>query len=210
VLEQFDDFLAGLGLHLDEDLFGVILGEIGEKVGGGVRIHLLDDVGGALRVERLDDGFLNFGVRLLQEFRPPSSSSRVRKDGFARRRGRGLLRCPQCRRMELGQTCVRDFQLDAAGGIGFDEIDESPGDGAGREFSGRGVCQSGYGGEAAQEAANRATGTDTDRSNPALWYAGFRGAATESILEFDIIDADNFAAIDVDDLLIEQVTIKEK
>jgi len=68
VLEQFDDFLAGLGLHLDEDLFGVILGEIGEKVGGGVRIHLLDDVGGALRVERLDDGFLNFGVDFFKSF----------------------------------------------------------------------------------------------------------------------------------------------
>jgi len=89
----------------------------------------------------------------------------------------------------------------------FDEIDEIQGM-CGEEFSGRGV-QSGTGCEAAQEAANRATGTDIDRSNP---HCGMRvpGAATESDLEFDIIDADNFAAIDVDDLLIEQVTIKEK
>src|ERR1700729_257587 len=59
VFEKFDNFLTGLGLHLHQDLFAVIMRKFGEKVSRGVGIHFLDDVGGALRVERLHDGSLN-------------------------------------------------------------------------------------------------------------------------------------------------------
>src|SRR5580658_11006030 len=61
VFEEFNDFLTGLRLHLDEDLLSAILGKIGEKVGGGVGIHFLDDVGGAFGIEGFDDGFLDAG-----------------------------------------------------------------------------------------------------------------------------------------------------
>jgi len=88
------------------------------------------------------------------------------------------------------------------------EIDESPGDGAGRNFLDE-ELQSGTGCEAAQEAANRATGTDIDRSNP---HCGMRvsGCSDGIDLEFDTLTRTTLRPFDVDDLLIEQVTIKEK
>jgi len=110
-------------------------------------------------------------------------------------------------RMELGQTCVRDFQLDAAGGIGFDEIDESPGDWCGRNFLDE-ELQSGTGCEAAQEAANRATGTISIEVT-ALWYAGFRVQRRNRFGSSTSLTRTTLRPFDVDDLLIEQVTIKE-
>ena len=66
--------------------------------------------------------------------------------------------------MQLGQAIVRNLELDAAGGIGLDEVDEDPRNGAGRNAVEQGV-QSGTGSESAQQAANRAAGADVDRMN---------------------------------------------
>ena len=59
MFQQFDDVLLRLRFHLDQNLLGAILGQIGQQICGGVRIHLLDNVGGAARIERLDNGLLN-------------------------------------------------------------------------------------------------------------------------------------------------------
>ena len=66
MFQQFDDVLLRLRFHLDQDLLGAILGQIGQQVGGRVGIHFLDDVGCPARIQGLDDGFLNLGRDLLQ------------------------------------------------------------------------------------------------------------------------------------------------
>lgn len=207
VLEEFDDFLAGLGLHLDENLLGLILGEIGEKVGGGVGIHFLDDIGGALGIKRFDDGFLNLGVDLFESFCGDLFVESA-EDGFAFVGGEVFDDVGDVGGVELGQALVRDLQLDAASGIGFDEIDESPGDGTQGNFIDKDM-EGGTGRESAKEAANCATGADIDRSNPerGMRVSGFGNGID---LEFNVIDANDFAAIDIDDLLIEEIAVEEK
>jgi len=110
--------------------------------------------------------------------------------------------------MELGQPVVRNLQLDAASGIGLDEIDESPGDGARGDFLDQKV-QGGAGRESAQKAAYRATGADIDGSD-AQGGVKISGLGDGIDLEIDIVDADDFAAVDIDDLLIEQIAIEEE
>ena len=66
MLQQFNHFLLRFWLHLDQDLFGAVIGKVGEKVGGCVGVHLLDNVGCLLRIERLDNRLLNLGLDLFQ------------------------------------------------------------------------------------------------------------------------------------------------
>ena len=160
VLEQFDDFLAGLGFHLDEDLFGLILGEIAEEVGGGVGIHFLDDVGGAFGVEGFDDRFLNAGLNFFESLGGDIFVERA-EDGFTLVGSKVFDDVGDVGGMECGQAFVRDFEFDAARGIGFDEIDKTPGDGARRNSLQQDV-ESGARSETAQEAADSAAGADID------------------------------------------------
>ena len=129
VFEEFDDLLAGLGLHLDEDLFGVILGEVGEEVGGGVGIHLLDDVGGAFGVEGFDDRLLDAGLNFFESLGGDFFVEGA-EDGFALVGSEVFDDVGDVSRMEGGQAFVSDLELDAARGIGFDQVDKTPGDGA--------------------------------------------------------------------------------
>jgi len=133
VFEKFDDFLAGAGLHLDEDLLGAIVGEVAEEVGGGVGVHFLKDVGGASGVERFDDGLLDVGLDLFESLGGDIFVEGA-EDGFAFVGSEIFDDVGDVGGMELGQAFVRDLELDAASGIGFDEIDETPGDGAGGIF----------------------------------------------------------------------------
>ena len=131
MFEKFDDFLAGLGLHLYEDLFGMILRKIGEQVGGGIGVHFLDDIGRAFGIERFDDRFLNFGIDFFQGFRGDIFVEGA-EDGLPLVGGEVFDDVGDVGRVELGEALVGNFQLDPAGRIGFDEIDKSPGDGAER------------------------------------------------------------------------------
>ena len=69
--------------------------------------------------------------------------------------------------------------------------------------------QSSAGRESAKKAANGATGADIDGGDP---HAGMRMAAFGDgvDLEFNVIDTDDFAAIDVDDLLIQKIAFEEE
>ena len=207
VFEEFDDFLAGFRLHLDEDLFGAILREVGEEVGGGVGIHFLDDVGGALGVEGFDDGLLDLGIDFLESFGGDIFVEGA-EDGFALVGSEVFDDVGDVGGMERGQAFVRDFELDAARGIGFDEIDKTPGDGAGRNSLEQDV-ESGAGCEAAQQAADGAAGADIDGMNA---QDGMRASGLgEGVdLEFDVVDADDFAPVNVDDLLIEEVAFEKE
>jgi len=64
---------------------------------------------------RLDDGFLNFGVDFFKSFGRHFFVESA-EDGFALVGGEVFYDVRNVGGMELGQTCVRDFQLDAAGG----------------------------------------------------------------------------------------------
>src|SRR3984885_6528393 len=129
VFKKFDNFLAGLGLHLHEDLFGVILRKIGEKVGGGIGIHFLDDVGGALRVERFHDGSLNLGGDIFEGFRGDVFVESA-EDSLALVGSEIFDNVGDVGGMKRCEAFVRNFQFNAARRIGFDEANESPGDGA--------------------------------------------------------------------------------
>jgi len=135
------------------DLFGVILGEIGEKVGAASG-SLLDDVGGALRSERTRRWISELGVRLHSRVSAPLLR-RGAEDGFALS-GASLLRCPQCRGMELGQTCVKIFSLMRRAGSVSMRSTKVQGMVRGGIF-GRGVAER-YGVRGAQEGGERATG----------------------------------------------------
>ena len=65
-LEQFGDFLALFGLHLHQDFFRPLVGEVAQKVGGGIGFHLLDDVGGPVGIERFQDRLLHSRCELFQ------------------------------------------------------------------------------------------------------------------------------------------------
>jgi hypothetical protein len=207
MLEKFDDFLAGFGLHLDEDLLGVILGEIGEKIGGGVRIHLFDDIGGAFGVEGFDDGFLNVGFDLFEGLGSGLFVEST-ENGLALIGGEIFDDVGDIRGVKFGQTFVGRLQLDAASGIGLDEIDKAPGNGAEGNFLKQSL-ERGARRKSAQKAAYGATGTDIDGSNA---ESGVRVPAFgDGIdLQFNVIHADDFAAIDVDDLLVEEIPVEKK
>jgi hypothetical protein len=110
-------------------LFGVILRKIGEKVSRGVGIHFLDDVGGALRVERFHDGSLNLGVDLFEGFRGDVFVESA-EDGLALVGSEIFDNVGDVGGMKGCEAFVRNFQFNAARRIGFDEVNESPGDGA--------------------------------------------------------------------------------
>jgi hypothetical protein len=207
MFEEFDDFLAGAGLHLNEDLLGAIVGEVAEEVGGGVGVHFLNDVGGASGVERFDDGLLDVRLDFFESLGGDIFVEGA-EDGFAFVGSEVFDDVGDVGGMELGQAFVRDLEFDAASGIGFDEIDETPGDGAGRNSLEQGM-ESGAGREAAKEAAGSAASADIDGldAEDGAGLAGFGGGVD---LEVDVVDANDFAAVNVDDLLIEEVAFEEE
>ncbi len=64
--EEIFDVLALLGVHLFEDGLGAFVGQLGEEVGGGARVHLFDDAGDLLGVEGFDEGLLHLGLDLFE------------------------------------------------------------------------------------------------------------------------------------------------
>ena len=65
VLAKFEEilhFLALLRLHFLEDGLRTLVGELGQQIGGGTRIHFFDDVGHAAGIEGFEQGFLQAGI----------------------------------------------------------------------------------------------------------------------------------------------------
>jgi hypothetical protein len=69
--------------------------------------------------------------------------------------------------------------------------------------------QSGARCEAAQKPAYSATGADVDGGHP---HGGVRASSLGDgvDLQFNVVDANDFAPVDVDDLLIEQIALEEE
>ena len=102
----------------------------------------------------------------------------------------------------------RPTEFDPARGIGFDKVYETPRDGAGRDSLEEEV-KSGAGREAAQKAADGAAGADIDRLNA---QHGMRASGFDHGIdvELDVVDADDLASVNVDDLLIEEIAFEEE
>ena len=68
-LLEFQELLDGLSvglLHGPDELLLLLLGQVGQDVGGLVGLHLLEDVRDLLLGGRLDQGELELGVDLLE------------------------------------------------------------------------------------------------------------------------------------------------
>jgi hypothetical protein len=103
---------------------------------------------------------------------------------------------------------VGNLELDAARGIGFDEIDETPWDGA----EGNPLQQdlkSRTGRKSAEKAPDGAAGADIDGSN-AQGVMKLTSLGDGIDLEFDVVDAHDLAAVNVDDLLIEKIAFEKE
>ena len=108
--------------------------------------------------------------------------------------------------MHRREAVLGDLELDAAGGVAVDEVDEVPWDDAGGEAAGEAF--DGGGGEALEEAAGGSAEADLDLGDA----EGEAVGAVEAGLpdEIDVVDADDAVTIDVDDLLVHQVAVDEE
>ena len=106
--------------------------------------------------------------------------------------------------MELGEPFVRDLQLDAARRIGFEEVDELPGDDARRDLFEQ-EPQRERGDDALREAADRASRADVHGDDVQQHVAVDRRR-----FELDVVHANDLAAVDVDDLLIEKIALEQQ
>ncbi len=101
--------------------------------------------------------------------------------------------------MHALEFLVRDAELDAAQGVGLDQVDEFPGNDASGKLGGQAAHQIGRS-DAVEQAAGGAGEADVD-----LCDAEFDVAVGAVLGEIDVIYADDFAAAGVDDLLVEQI-----
>jgi hypothetical protein len=101
--------------------------------------------------------------------------------------------------VEGAEFGLRKLELDPTHGVGLDEVHQLPGDGAG----GQSLLESAEGarGEHAfEEAAEGAGEPDVDLGDAEL-HVIVEGALEQG----EVVDTDNFAAVDVNDLLVEEI-----
>ena len=106
--------------------------------------------------------------------------------------------------MHLRQAFVDDLQLDAPRRVGLEQIDVLPGDDAWRNP----VEQRPHGErwhQALREAPDGAARADVDGQHAQDDVAVDRGG-----VELYVVDADDLAAMHVDDLLIQQITLEQQ
>jgi hypothetical protein len=106
--------------------------------------------------------------------------------------------------MELGQPLVRNLQLDAPGGIGFDDVDKVPGNLAWRDTEEQGA-QGDCGDHAFEEPPDSATRTDIHAAD-----SQDRTILGAVMMEIDVIDAHHLAAVNVNHLLVQQVAAEQQ
>ena len=133
-----------------------------------------------------------------------TSSSIVSNTDFALGRREVLDDVGDVGRVQLRQTFVGDLQLDAAGRVGFEQIDVLPRDHPRRNpLEQRPQRERRH--DALRQAADGAAGADVHRDD-----ADQEVAVDRRRFELDVVDADDLAAVDVDDLLIEQVALEQQ
>jgi hypothetical protein len=198
--QEFADVVGFLIGHFLEEFLGSFLGEIGEEIGGGVRGHFLDDVGGLFGIELFDDlrgeAFVEFG-----EDGGGGLFVERGDDALALGGGEFFHHFGEVGGVQVFEFFVGDAKFDAAERIGFDEIDEFPADGALRELALEFADQAG-GSQALEETPDGARNAYID-----LGDAEFDVLVGGKFGEVDVIDADDFAAGGVDDLLVEKILL---
>ena len=102
------------------------------------------------------------------------------------------------------EAFVGDLELDAARRVGLEQIDELPGDDARRNLLEQ-RAQRERRDDALREPPDGAARADVDRDDVQQQVAVDRRR-----FELDVVDAHDLAAVDVDDLLIEQVALQEQ
>ncbi len=108
--------------------------------------------------------------------------------------------------MHAGEAVLLDLELDAAGWIALDEVDVVPGDDAGAEACGDAVDGGGW--QALEDAADGSAEADLDLGDAEAEGGGVVGRGFPD--EVDVVDADDLVAVDVDDLLVEEVALEEE
>ena len=104
--------------------------------------------------------------------------------------------------MNIGQPLVLDAQLHAPRRVGLDHVDKLPGNGARSELAGNRL-QLRARQYAFENAAERAAHSDLD-----LGHAQQVDRSVAHPFQVDIVDADHLAAVDVDDLAVDEVLLQ--
>ena len=201
--EQILDFLPLFRIHFLEDRLGSLVGELGEQIGGGARIHLFHDVGNAAGVEGFEQGFLETRIYFFERVRGYFFIERD-KDRFALGRRQIFENVRQIGRVHVREAFMFDLQLDPARWIDFDQIDKFPWDDAGAEVHGE-VCQGLPGHGAFEQAAYGASHADGYLGYPQP-FAAVLGIP----LQVNVVHAYDFPAVHVDDLPVEDVLLQEE
>ena len=105
--------------------------------------------------------------------------------------------------MQFGEALVFDVEFDATGRVDLDHIDEVPGDDARGKF-GDEVLQRAFRHRAAEQAAQGSAQADLNLCDAKLLPISVGLPA-----QIDIVDTNDFATVDIDDLTIEQVLAQE-
>ena len=172
-------------------------------VGGGIGIHFLHDVGDALFIELFEQCLLHPWLDLFQSL-GGHLFIEGGEDGLAFGRRQIFKNVGQVRGVDAGQTLVLDAQLDASRGIGLNDIDKLPGNGAGAK-----PARDGFKARPRQNAfedpAKCAAQTDLDFS-----HAQMVGRSLAGPLQINIVDADHFSAVDVDDLAVNEIALQKE
>src|ERR1700761_6988767 len=203
--EQLLDVLALLGFHLFEDLFGLLFAELGEHVGGGAGVHLLDDVRGALGVHALQEFLLNLWLDLFERL-GSGLFGEAGEDGLALGGCELFEDVRDVRRVQLGKAFLTNLEADAARGIAIDDVDTAPGDESRRDTVHDAV--DGTRGQPLQQPASGAAESDFDVLDEQ--GGGVTGWTILRPGKVDVVDPHDLAAIDIDDLLVEQVAFKQQ
>src|ERR1700691_4111848 len=184
IVHFLQDFILGFGL------------EVGEEVGGGVGAHFFDDVGSAFRVQFFDD----LSLQALVEFGNGFGGGffvEGADDALALVGRKGFHDVGEVGGMEGFEFLAGEAEVYAAEGIRFDQIHEFPENLAWREF--QLDLADGHGGHDALEKAADGAG----KADVYLGDAEFGVAIGALVGEVNVIYADYFAAIGINDLLIE-------
>ncbi len=198
IFEQFLYLGLGLRLHLFQDVFGGLLFQLGQHVGGLVRGHFFDDVGGFLGFKRFQDAGLHIRLHLGKRFGRDLAVHGF-EDRLAIVRAQVLDDVGQVGRVHALQQVVTDVEAQAALRIGFDDAAVFPANGMrGDEFLQAADQLSRQ--HALRHAAEDAAQADVHVDDADHVVVGFMVD-----VESDVGDAHHFAALAVDDLLVEQV-----
>jgi hypothetical protein len=196
--EEFADFGGFLIGHFFEEFLGGFLGQVGEEVGGSVWSHFLDNVGGFLGVEFFDD---LRGEALVELGENGGGGFLVEGGDDALTLGGGELfhHLGEVGGVEVLEFLVGDPELNAAEGIGLDEVDEFPANRALGKLALELTDKTGRS-NALQEAADRAREANIDLSD-----AKFDIAVGALFGKINIVNTDDLAAGSVNNLLIEEI-----